>query len=190
MHWFDRMAQEVATLPEASASRRGLLKGAALAAVAAPLTSDSLAYGAVKMEAYAAQAECLECLSYETRKNRISMEACGTAFFDYIDHNPKPKKKKKKPKKLRPWEAAGDTACQANARINFYFGLEDCRKKTCAPKGPAPTPGGGGGATGQSTCPGGTSVCGPDTCCFGNDRCCPCQGGLICCAAVIGCTCC
>jgi hypothetical protein len=207
MHWFDRLSQQLAIGAETRATRRGVVKGGALAAVtiplAAPAASEAFTYARNRVRARASQNACLDCFAYATKLNNIQMHDCAT-----VPHGPdgsllppgqhaterlaraKPKKKKnKKKKKLRPWEAAGDTACQANARLNFWYNLEQCRTKTCVPAAPPPSPAPNGNG---SACSGGTTKCGDTICCYGGDACCPCTaaGGLICCAAVIGCTCC
>jgi hypothetical protein len=200
MHWFDRMAQQVAAIDEAPATRRGLLKGAAVAAVAAPLASDGLAYAGIRMEAYAAQSDCLRCLKTADQIFKDRMTDCALrAAYGEGRYAKKPKPKPKKPpKKVTPANGAKETECTAFARKKLINDSRHCRKGTaCRPPpqpGPVPNPGGGGGGGGGggSTCAPGTTKCGAELCCYGGDSCCPCRaaGGLICCAAVIGCTCC
>ncbi len=197
MHWFDRMSQQVTALPEARATRRGALKGAALAAAAVPLTSEALAYAGIRMEAYAAQSDCLRCLhaADQIYKDRMSDCALRAAYGEgHYAKKPKPRPKKP-PKKMTPAQGAKETECSAYARKKLIKDVGACRKGSCRPAAPSTPPstgGGGGGGGGVSTCAPGTTKCGADLCCFGGDSCCPCPsaGGLICCAAVIGCTCC
>ena len=198
MHWFDRMSRQLAAAPEARATRRGALKGAAVAAVAAPLvSSDALVYAGNRMEGYAAQADCLKCFANETSEYKQLLADCALRAA-YGEGNYAQKKKKKKkptkpPKKTTPAKAAKETACQASARKHFVNGLNQCKKLNCRSPSTPPTGGGGGvggGGGGGSACAPGTTLCAGQLCCFGNDACCACQGGYTCCAAVIGCTCC
>ena len=116
MHWFDRMSKQLATVPEARATRRGALKGVAVAAVAAPLaSSNALTYAGNRVEGYAAQVDCLRCFANETSNYKQTLADCAlrAAYGEGRYAKKKKKKPTKPPKKTTPEKAAKETACQA-----------------------------------------------------------------------------
>lgn len=196
MHWFDRMSQQmaVAERPGGGTTRRGLLRGAALATAAVPLVGVASA-GAHEPRAKASNVspdgvigECENCLARVNNAGREKIEACssrGTRGFS----RPKGGGKAGGKKKMKPSEAARRTACQANARQKLAENLKSCGYFWCeAPETPAvPT------AEGKTQCPAGTGRCTDQMCCAGDDLCCPCglaPEGMICCVSAIGCACC
>lgn len=206
MHWFDRLSEQFSAASEAPTTRRVVLKGVALATVAVPALPEGLAqagtyagtYATNRFAARAAEADCLGCFSAATKKRGETLEGCPpppARLPDRVDRPlnifGKPKKPKAKKKKaVTPPEAARTVSCQTKRYFESYAELEKCRTETCRPESPPPAPPPGGGGSGQ--CPAGTNKCGDTICCFGGDACCPCSAaeGLICCAGVIGCTCC
>ena len=206
MHWFDRMSEQLSAAPEARTTRRVVLKGAALATVAVPLLPEGLAQAGTYAGTYAtnrfvarrAESDCLGCFSRATKKRQETLDGCPPPPAKLPDRPSRPlnilgKPKTTKPKKkkvMKPPEAAKTVSCQTKRFFESYAELERCRTETCRPESPPPSPPPGNGGSGQ--CPAGTNKCGDTICCFGGDACCPCSaaGGLICCAGVIGCTCC
>ncbi|MBS1877876.1 MAG: hypothetical protein JST31_00030 [Actinobacteria bacterium] len=200
MHWFDRFSKHVATAADARSSRRTVVKGAALATAVLPFAPGATTYAANRVRQKLAADTCLLCFSEATKSNQR-----GT-FLNYcLGHQsgrsllaPKGKKGKKPPKQspaMKPAAAARDTSCQAQARQQFIYELELCRTKICSNPAPPPEvqpsptiPG-----AGETACAAGTTKCTDTLCCYGGDACCVCanvEGGAICCAGVIGCTCC
>jgi hypothetical protein len=200
MHWFDRMSRQLAAVPTRT-TRRGALRGAAVAAVVAPFAPGALAYANRRLKAQNSTEDCLNCLSRSAGRTRAAVALCKaeTPKADRALLRPKGGgggggKGSKGKKGMKPTEASRRAACMARAAQRFLGESDNCVKIECAGLGetappPAhPTPGGGG-----STCPSGTTLCSGSLCCYGGDNCCPCasvDGGMICCAAVIQCSCC
>jgi hypothetical protein len=193
MHWFDRFSQTMAA-PERAAggsTRRGLLKGAAMASVAVPLVGVGSAAAAPRVTQGNVSpdgviGECENCLARVNNAGREKIEACSTRGTKTLAG---PKRGKGGKKKMKPSEAARRVACQANARKKLAENLKSCGYFWCeAPETPAvPT------AEGKTQCPPGTGKCTDQMCCAGDDLCCPCAiapEGMICCVSVIGCSCC
>ncbi len=187
MHWFDRMSRQLASAPEATATRRSVFKGVGVAAVGAPFAAQAAAYASNRMKANAAANDCLACLNGALSDYKGRLQGCNQNFGGAA------KKKKKRKKKTTPARSAEMVACIALAREKLLKKAETCRTSSrCRPPVPEPQQ---SPVSGELVCPSGTSACGPapDTsCCYGGDACCPCKatGGYICCAGVIGCTCC
>ena len=190
MHWFDRISQGLAAAesPVGGSTRRGLLKGAALASVAVPLVgarsaTAAPAAGASTVGPGGVIGECENCLARVNNKGNELIENCSKAGARRLA---RPKGGGKK--KIKASEAARRSACQANARKKLAESLKSCGYFYCeAPEAePVPTPGGG------PTCPPGTERCTDQLCCYGGDACCPSKyslEGFVCCAGVIGCGC-
>jgi hypothetical protein len=214
MHWFDRVAKGVAAAPEKPTTRRSVLnvalKGTAVAAVAGPLSLDTVVYANNRMQGLMASSACLDCLKAARSEYMARSFDCAYKSGESPIHEAgrftsllKPKKggspgksggsgkpKKRRKQRVLPWEGPAESACDAFFRGQFIKQVNACRKGACAPQAPPPvvapeSPSG-------TVCASGTTKCGATICCYGNDACCGCAatGGLICCAAVIGCTCC
>jgi hypothetical protein len=201
MHWFDRMSKQFAAVPT-STTRRGMFRGAAVAAVVAPFAPGALTYASNRMKALDNTEDCVNCLSRSAGRNQARVNQCkletpkaGRALL-------KPKGsdgskgggKGGKKKGLKPSEAAKRAACMSRAAKSFLEESDNCLKVECAGLGetaPPPIVVGGGGGSG---CPSGTKLCSGTLCCYGDDNCCPCPSipgiGNICCASVIQCACC
>jgi hypothetical protein len=191
MHWFDRVSTQVAAAPSRT-TRRTVLKGATLATLALPFVPDALAQASGSHTRTRALPDveqldsnfCANCLARVTYDHREEAKACSRGAKRLA------RPKGSAGKKLKPAAAARRVGCQAKARKGLVKDLLGCRLHFC--KGdeeePVPNP-----ETGHEACPSGTERCGATICCVGGDSCCPCAGtpeGLICCAGVIGCTCC
>jgi hypothetical protein len=187
MHWFDQLSRQLAAGPEMQTTRRGVLKGAGAAAVAAPLAapfaSPAAAYAKNSIKARQASSQCTNCLLGAYKEYKKDNKSIKKIFARYG----------RKPK-LSAVQAAALTNYLAGNRRALIDDLNACRTGTpCAPPPPPPVTG-----TGGTTCPPGTGPCPGGggaivTCCYGGDACCVCAnvtGGYICCAGVIGCTCC
>jgi len=206
MHWFDRMSQQAADSPH-RATRRSVLKGATLATLTLPFLPDAVsrasgagaAGGTIEKPPGYKPLEsinefCNNCLGRAYNLHNQVLKGCGPAAGG-AKRLEKPKVPGKKPasKKTTPSKAAKQLACQANVMKSLNKELEGCRLHFCEgdsePPAPAPP-----GATEPSapTCPSGTTLCSQTLCCYGGDACCICgqTGDFICCAGVIGCTCC
>jgi len=193
-HWFDRLAV-VAAGEHAGMSRRGVLKGAGMAAFAvSPLASPLAAQAAAKLEGGAAATpDCDRCINFAINATNYNMRRCDKTGSLWES----PPKGKKQPK-ARPVNAAKRMACAMQERANFARDLNDCRIGPCAgqplrplqqdPNSPFKPQGGG------SSCPSGMTTCNDGSCCFGGDLCCFCihskPPGFICCVAAVGCGCC
>jgi hypothetical protein len=187
MHWFDRISRQLAAAPETQATRRGVFKGLGVAAVGSPFASQAAAYANNRMKAKAAADDCLGCLTGALSDYKGRLQGCAQNYGGAA------KKKPKKKKTTTPAKSAAELACAATAREKLLKKAELCRTSSrCRPTAPEPLP---HPVTGELVCPSGTSACGPapnTSCCYGGDACCTCAaaGGYICCAGVIGCTCC
>jgi hypothetical protein len=219
MHWFDRLSRRIAEPPPdglevqdppTGSTRRNVLKGATIAALAFPLAPEALGRQAVAAAAGTATRSddvarmppelqpretisefCDKCMQRSYGKHDYLWSKCGPS----ANTKPflKPKGGKGKSTKTTPGKAAKQLACQAKVLKSLDKELQACRIHFCEgdsePAIPPPS-----GATGgeSSTCPGGTSKCTETLCCYGGDACCLCAstGDFICCAGVIGCTCC
>lgn len=188
-HWFDRLA--VSAAEGQGVSRRSVFKGAAAAAFAASaLSSPRVARAAAHLEARAAQSDCRDCIFSTAADEVKAVHKCvstGGKTSSFL------KTKKSHPPKAPPIPSAQVINCilLRQAQAGQLFSL--CRAGDCKNEGLPPLdvsdPHPGGPTT--SGCAPGTRGCpGTDLCCYGNDACCPCNGDVICCAAVIGCTCC
>jgi hypothetical protein len=192
-HWFDRMALRAA---EGEAfSRRSAFKGVAVGAFAASaLNSPQVARAARHVEAKASESACRGCVFAVADSNNRQVLNCyktGGKASRFAKPKPKPAPPPKKP----AVPSADTIACILQVHAHTAVLLALCRTKECQndplppiegnPSSPAP---------GESTgCPVGTNNCpGTPLCCYGSDLCCGCAaaGGTICCAGVIGCTCC
>jgi hypothetical protein len=185
MHWFDRLSRQLAAAPEVQTTRRGMLKGVGAAAVAAPFASPAVAYAKNSIKGRRAFSVCLNCVTAAHREYVADNRNIKKFFARYG----------KKPK-LTAVQSAALASYLAGNRSAYIQDVNACRTgPACAPSLPPLPPSGG---TGTTTCPPGTGACpgGGDaiaTCCYGGDACCVCgnvSGGYICCAGVIGCTCC
>jgi hypothetical protein len=202
MHWFDRMSKQFAAVPTET-TRRGVLSGAAVAAVVAPFAPGALAYANRRLKAQTGNEKCLNCLTQAARKSQNASFVCNgeNPFVPRLE--PKGGGGKgggakggkgggKGRKGAKPSEAAKRAACLSKAAKTFLQETTHCVRVACASPGenaPVPAPGRPEG----STCATGTTHCTGTLCCYGTDQCCPCStvdGGSICCVAVIQCTCC
>ncbi len=197
MHWFDRLSRQIAGAPEAQTTRRGVLRGVGAAAVAAPLASHTAVAVASPLASYTAT------YTKNTIKARQASNGCSNcivaAYRDYKSSNKYIKRLfarngKGKHGKLTLVQAAALQSYLTSNRDAFIQDANACLTgPLCTPAAPPTVP-----VTGSTTCPPGTGPCPgggdtPVTCCYGGDACCVCanvSGGYICCAGVIGCTCC
>jgi hypothetical protein len=196
------------------ATRRRVLKGATLAAftlpfapqlagraaaagVAGTAATATREHGIVQMPPGYEQLEstsefCNNCMARSYGKHDYKWKACGASS------NPKPFLKPKGgggggKKKTTPSKAAKQLACQAKVIKSLDKELQQCRMHFCEGDSEPPTPPAPGvEANPNPTCPSGTTICSREMCCYGGDACCVCAstGGFICCAGVIGCSCC
>jgi hypothetical protein len=212
----NEVASAVATAESASdagTTRRTILKGATLAAftlpfapqlagraaaagVAGTAATATRENGIVQMPPGYKQLEstsefCNNCMARSYGKHDYKWKACGASS------NPKPFLKPKGggggKKKTTPGKAAKQLACQAKVIKSLDKELQQCRMHFCEGDSEPPTPPTPGvEANPNPTCPSGTSICSREMCCYGGDACCVCAstGGFICCAGVIGCSCC
>jgi hypothetical protein len=206
MHWFDRFSKQVATSADARNSRRTVLKGAAVATAVLPFAPEATTYAANRVRRYLAVDLCLACLAGATKENQT-----GNLLRVCLATTPKKrsllapkggkggggkkggKKPPKAPEAMKPAPAAKNTSCEAFAREQFLRDLEVCRTQACRTPAPPPevVPSPTIPGAGETSCPSGTSKCTDTLCCYGGDACCSCgEAGSICCAGVIGCTCC
>jgi hypothetical protein len=184
MHWFDRVAKRAAEAEGRGLStRRGLLKGVVGATAMAPLVAGLPASAATpRPRDVSGRTECEECLAKAFDSSFKKMDDC----FKYS-------KPAKGAKKASPAGVARRVACQAKARKRQGEQLAGCAVARCEGEGTRPEVPTGGGATAHQQCPEGTARCTDQMCCAIGDNCCPCGSGpegMICCAGVIGCTCC
>jgi hypothetical protein len=217
MHWFDRISREVAE-SSAGATRRNVLKGATLAAFTLPFAPQLAGRaaaagvagtatregGVVQMppgyeQLYTVNEFCDKCLQDSYGRHDYQWKKCGASS------NAKPFLKpkgggggkggggKKGGKKATPSKAARQLACQAKVIKSLDKELQGCRLHLCeGDSEPPEPPPAGTEAVANLVCPSGTTVCTQTMCCYAGDACCVCAstGGFICCAGVIGCTCC
>jgi hypothetical protein len=185
MHWFDRLARSAAD-GSAISTRRGLLKGAA-AVTAAAAVAPALARAETPA---GARPTCEACIAEALTANHEKIEACtrkGGATKRLATASGK-KGLKKYP---IPAEVARRMACRSKARKDLGGALGGCANTACESPGvekELPP-----GITSHYSCPEGTFPCTKNMCCAGGDACCLCPTapeGYICCAGVIGCTCC
>lgn len=203
MHWFDRLSRQLAAAPETQATRRGVLKGVGVAAVATPFASDAVAYANNYIKARSSSTACTACLQQAMNDYRTRLQLCYDGFGLVLSASPyaglaaaKKKKKKKKKRAVTVPADLGGLNCLSFARLQFVQEAKQCRTgPACAPTPTPPSP--PTTVSGSTTCPAGTNPCpstgGTNTCCYAGDACCPCgnvTGGYICCAGVIGCVCC
>jgi hypothetical protein len=203
MHWFDRVSKQLAAVPTET-TRRGVLRGAAVAAVVAPFAPGALAHANRRLKAASATEDCVNCLTKAAVKSQEAVARCkGSAAKGSALLQPKGgagakggKGGGKGKKGMKPTEAAKRAACMSKAAKSFLKETTTCARFSCAGLGenappiahPLPVTG-----PESSTCPTGTTLCSGTLCCYGTDNCCPCpsvDGGSICCVAVIQCTCC
>ena len=202
MHWFDRMSKQFAAVPPET-TRRGVLSGAAVAAVVAPFAPGALAYANRRLKAQTGNERCLHCLTEAARRSQNAIFSCNgvnpyVPKLEPISESVRSGKGGgskgggKGQKGAKPSQAAKRAACLAKAAKKFLQETNSCAKVDCASPGenaPVPAPGRPEG----STCATGTTRCSGTLCCYGTDQCCPCSvvdAGSICCVAVIQCTCC
>jgi hypothetical protein len=198
MHWFDRMSKQFAAVPTET-TRRGILRGAAVAAVVAPFAPGALAHANRRLKAANANEDCVNCLARAAAKSQEAVAKCkggGAKASALLQPKGGAGAKGGKGKKgMKPTEAAKRAACMSKAAKSFLKETTTCARFSCAGLGenappiahPLPTTGS------ESSCPSGTMRCSGTLCCYGGDNCCPCaavDGGSICCAAVIQCNCC
>ena len=194
MHWFDRMSKQFAAVPPET-TRRGVLRGAAVAAVVAPFAPGALAHANRLLKAQTGNERCVNCLVQAAKKSQNAVYTCNgvNPFVTQLDPKGGGGKGGGKGKKgAKPSEAAKRAACLSKAAKTFLEETTKCTRVDCRNQGenaPVPAPGRPEG----STCASGTTHCSGTLCCYGNDNCCACatvQGGAICCVAVIQCSCC
>ena len=198
MHWFDRMSKQFAAVPPET-TRRGVLSGAAVAAMVAPFAPGALAYANRRLKAQTGNEKCVSCLTQAARKSQNAIAKCNGVNPHITQSQPNGGGRKgggakggKGQKGAKPSEAAKRAACLAKAAKTFLQETTYCTRVECANPGenaPVPAPGRPEG----STCASGTTHCSGTLCCYGTDNCCACatvQGGAICCVAVIQCSCC
>jgi hypothetical protein len=200
MHWFDRMSKQFAAVPTET-TRRGVISGAAVAAVVAPFAPGALAYANRRLKAQTANEKCVSCLVQAAKKSQNAIYKCKgeNPFITQLDPKGGAGKgggskggKGKAKKGAKPSEAAKQAACLSKAAKTFLDETTACTSTACRNPGenaPIPAPGHPEG----STCASGTTHCSGTLCCYGNDNCCACatvEGGSVCCAAVIQCSCC
>ncbi len=197
MHWFDRLSRQVAVAPEARTTRRGMLKGVGAVAVAAPFASTATTYAKNVVKAHQAFNLCTACLQDALSTYQDFVKGCYQTYAPQStvkSHAGFAAAKKKTVRKTTPAQSAEMTKCLSFSWQYLIKQANDCRKSAACVTGPAPP---GTTVTGSTYCPPGTSDC-PGAgviaiCCYAGDACCPCgnvNGGYICCAGVIGCTCC
>jgi hypothetical protein len=187
MHWFDRLARATAEAPAVS-TRRGLFKGAA-AVTAAAAVAPALASAAERRAPGSAGPRCEACIAGALAANHEKIEACvrGGASRRLAMASGK--------KGLKKWpipaEVARRMACRSKARKDLGGALAGCANNLCESPGvekEQPPE-----LSTHATCPEGTAPCTKNMCCAAGDACCLCPSapeGYICCAGVIGCTCC
>ncbi len=191
MHWFDRLSRGVAErpgIPDLVSTRRGLLKGAAMATAAATV-APALARAAPRpLGRGSAGPACEECIRQALEQNQAKVNACSGP-----DARARPGAGGKKGAKKYPIpaQAARRAACRARARKSLGGALQGCAATACESNGVEKEQPPELGT--HATCPEGTSACTKNMCCSAGDACCLCPSGpegYICCAGVIGCTCC
>jgi hypothetical protein len=202
MHWFDRMSKQFAAVPPET-TRRGVLSGAAVAAVVAPFAPGALAYANRRLKAQTGNERCINCLVQAAKKSQNAIYICNGVNPFATQLEPKGGGAKgggakggkgggKGKKGAKPSEAAKRAACLAKAAKTFLQETTKCTAVDCTNPGenaPVPAPGRPEG----STCAVGTTHCSGTLCCYGSDLCCACatvDAGVICCVAVIQCSCC
>jgi len=204
MHWFDRMSQQFAAVPPRT-TRRGVLRGTAVAVAVAPFAPGALAYANRRLRAQNSTEDCLNCLSRSAQRTQAAVAKCKGETPNATRLALRPKgggggakggKGGKGKKGMKPTEASKRAACMARVAKTFLEESDNCLKIECAGLGetaPPPAHPGVEGGEAAGTCPSGTTLCSGTLCCYGGDNCCPCasvDGGMICCAAVIQCNCC
>ena len=188
MHWFDRMSKQFAAVPPET-TRRGALRGAAVAAVVAPFAPGALAHANRYLKAQTGNERCVNCLVQAAKKSQNAIAKCNGINPHITELQ---RKAGKGQKGAKPSEAAKRAACLSKAAKTFLQETTYCTRVECANPGenaPVPAPGRPEG----STCASGTTHCSGTLCCYGTDNCCACatvEGGAICCVAVIQCSCC
>jgi hypothetical protein len=188
MNWFDRLARSAAD-GSAISTRRGLLKGAA-AVTAVASFGPALALGAERRAPASARPGCEACIAEALAANHEKIEAC-TRKGGSSQRLATASGKKGLKKYPIPAEVARRMACRSKARKDLGGALGGCANTSCESPGvekELPPE-----VTAHATCPEGTFPCTKNMCCAGGDACCLCPSapeGYICCAGVIGCTCC
>lgn len=197
MHWFDEISRQAAESPGGS-TRRSVLKGATAAMFSLPFlagpierlsaagTASQAAMGRAPLRRETTSEFCSNCLNRSYADRNVQLKACGSGGAKRA----KPKGPAKPGKKITPANAAKQAACQARVMKDLNKELQGCRQHFCEGDSEPPTPSPVTG--GESGCPSGTTRCSAELCCYGGDACCVCgsTGGFICCAGVVGCTCC
>jgi hypothetical protein len=198
MHWFDRLSRQLAAAPESQTTRRAVVKGVGAAAVAAPFVSRSAAAAAAPLASHAA---AYAKNRMTARRASDTCSACLLKAYDNYaggiqfcyDLHTKIATGGGKNRKATPVSSAGMLRCVSLIRGVLIDDLNVCRTgPACVPPAPPLPPAGSSSicAPGTTNCPGGGVTV---ICCFAGDACCPCgsvNGGWICCAGVIGCSCC
>jgi hypothetical protein len=145
-HWLDRLARMTV---ERDLSRRGVFKGAAVAAFAAsPLASQATADAARRLEAKAADIDCQACLNATIRAHNKAAASCdkdGSAWGP-----PPTKKKGKASAKSGPVTLAQRFSCLMNEWGEFSDDLNTCRTLSCAGASTVPARGAAGRGGGLS----------------------------------------
>jgi hypothetical protein len=203
MHWFDRMSKQFAAA-RPTTTRRSMLRGTAVAVAVAPFAPGALTYAKNKVIQLDNTESCVNCLIITARRNQDRIDRCkGETPNAGSRLQLKPKrggggkgtKGGKGKKGMKPTEGAKRAACMSQSAATFLEESRTCLRIDCGglgenspkpiviPPGQSPT-----------ACPPGTSMCAGTLCCYGDDKCCSCptlpELGAICCAAVIGCSCC
>ena len=200
MHWFDRMSKQFAAVPTET-TRRSVLRGTAVAAVVAPFAPGALAHANRWLRGTVAEEACSRCLGEAKDELLKNTERCfgkkqksGARLLPKGGGGGKGGKGSRSNKGTKAAETAKRTSCLASNAAVFAFESLNCQRRDCrGSHSPTAPPNVHPGEEGGSGCPSGTIKCAATLCCYGNDACCGCatiEGGVICCAAVIGCTCC
>jgi hypothetical protein len=202
MHWFDRMSEQFAAVPTET-TRRSVLRGTAVAAVVAPFAPGALAHANRWLRGSVAEEACSRCLGEAADELLKMTERCIGKKQKGAQLLPKAGgakggrggKGSQSKKGAKAAESARRISCMSTAAVIYASERLGCQRRDCrgshSPTAPPNVhPGEEGGGSG---CPSGTTRCSGTLCCYGNDACCACatvEGGVVCCAAVIGCTCC
>lgn len=194
-HWFDHLSRAAAG--DIDVNRRKLFVSTGLAAFGSTvLASDAFALKVGKIEARATQTACEDCLNSQIKDHKRELKNCDKSgnIYGVI---PKGPSKGKKPARAPAVPAAKKLACVVQAEASHAYEMDQCARFKCRapsrqinrtpPTNPDGTP-----VQGSPACAPGTSICSQvqGLCCYGDDACCACKGQFICCASVVGCTCC
>jgi hypothetical protein len=189
MHWFDRMSKQFAAVPTET-TRRSVLRGTAVAAVVAPFAPGALAHANRWLRGTVAEEACTRCLGEAADELLKATERC----MGKKQKGGRGGKGAQSKKGAKAAESARRISCMSTAAVIYASERLACGRRDCrGSHSPTAPPNVHPGEEGGSSCPSGTIKCSGTLCCYGNDSCCACatvEGGVICCASVIGCTCC